>query len=595
MTDITGELFFDTAAVLSFNDGDGGPREVTALILPWNQVGKGVEFAPGSVEIPENVRRVKLIDSHRKDSIHNVVAFAVSAESREEGIVARFRFDSSPEADRAWLKLDEGTIDGFSVGLAQAGDVDAERTDRGSLRIKSGFALKETSLTSIPAMDDARALAFADAIASTYMKEITLTDDNTSTATATPTVVLSEDFAVQLGEALEQGFSRQTESLGEILTRVANPQAGEVVPAAAPAPIAQVKARPVYGFGAGDSHSFIKDQWYLSGRSYAPEAQDDNVLREARERVNTFMGEKETQWEREVRLGVTDMMEFDTATTSNAAELKPTRIRQDLYVPNLSFETPLWDAFSHGTLTDITAFTLPKFLAASGLSADHVETTNPTPGYLRFTTQTVTPKAISGSFKGSREIFDAATPQLDQIALAEMERERLEDREAYLYALLSGLALATLGATGTALSSGGAGANLIDELKAQLIAANFRRGGNRMNRAVSGQTAFTAVANAKDDVNRPLLPRIAPQNADGTVDRSLIAYDIDGMVVRGAWPVAATRTYLFASQSLWAWESGVRQFRFEEKDGPANIELAHFSYAAAACIRPTDVVYVLYS
>lgn len=592
MTDLTGELFFDQAAVLEFSEEEAQHREVSALILPWNAIGNGIEFAPGAVQVPSQVKRVKLLDSHNRDSIHNVVAFATSIESTPEGLIARFRFDSSPEADKAWLKLKEETIDGFSVGVRVTSSLETEKTDRDSTRITAGAVLKETSLVSIPAMDDARALAFADAIANHNSKEITLTDNTPNETQAQ--VVLSDDAATKLGEALAAGFAKQNEGLADILTKVAAPQAA---PVGTTAPIAQVKARPVYGFGAGASASFVGDAWLLSGKSSRPEAYNADALKAAKERQETFMDQARTAWEGEVQLGVNDMLNFDTATTSNAAELKPTRIRQDLYVPNLDRETPVWDAFSHGTLTDITAFTLPKFLAASGLSADHVETVNPTPGYLRFTTQTVTPKAISGSFKGSREIFDAATPQLDAIAWQEMERERLEDREAYLYTLLSGLALATLGATGTATGIGVAagGPNLIDQYKAQLIGANFRRGGNRMNRVLAGQTAFTEVAQAKDSTGRPLLPRINPTNADGSIDAGLIAYDVDGMVVRGAWPVAAARSYMFASQSLWAWESGVRQFRFEEKDGPANIELAHFSYAAAACIRPTDVVYVLYA
>jgi hypothetical protein len=55
--------------------------------------------------------------------------------------------------------------------------------------------------------------------------------------------------------------------------------------------------------------------------------------------------------------------------------------------------------------------------------------------------------------------------------------------------------------------------------------------------------------------------------------------------------VASTDTQIFLMNRLdgWVWESPTLLFRFEEKQGPALIELALFGYFATALLRPVGL------
>ena len=46
---------------------------------------------------------------------------------------------------------------------------------------------------------------------------------------------------------------------------------------------------------------------------------------------------------------------------------------------------------------------------------------------------------------------------------------------------------------------------------------------------------------------------------------------------------------LINRSDLWVWESPLLTFRFEEKQGPANIELNIFGYFATHLLRPVGL------
>jgi hypothetical protein len=52
---------------------------------------------------------------------------------------------------------------------------------------------------------------------------------------------------------------------------------------------------------------------------------------------------------------------------------------------------------------------------------------------------------------------------------------------------------------------------------------------------------------------------------------------------------------LFNSNDVWFWESGLLTFRFEERSGPALIDLALFGYSAARLLRPVGLSALRYS
>jgi hypothetical protein len=110
-----------------------------------------------------------------------------------------------------------------------------------------------------------------------------------------------------------------------------------------------------------------------------------------------------------------------------------------------------------------------------------------------------------------------------------------------------------------------------------------------------GQNAAQAIAAAVDSTGRPLFPWVSlggPQNAAGIGMQG--GWQIDGLILQPAWSMtgvaAGDSQIMIANQSdVWVWESPLLTFRFEEKSGPANIELALFGYFGTHLLRPVGL------
>lgn len=573
--DAAPDIVFEGATVLETYDGEahgeGARRTITALVLPWNTTGNNGRkwsFAPGSVEWSEP-GRVKLLDTHNSYTIESLVGAARVIEDTDAGLKVTFMVAQTPLGDLALSLAKQGILDGFSVGLRfdnYDGVVrdDSENGD-GALRVTSGAKLREVSLCAIPAFDDARSISVTASAAPP--KEDSMTDTTTDTTPETPatTPALPGNFAETIADAVVKGLGTGFSDMGDAIVAALQERQG---PAASPPPPGRTEARPLYG--EGSQYSLVRDAWNASRHSNATTVERDAAAGRQRD-FSALVEEGKVQI-------------FQTGSTTNLPEIFPTTNRQDLYVPELDYPRPIYDAVSKANITDATPFRLPKFNAASGMINDHVEGVNPTDGYLDLTDQTVTPTAVSGLFKLTREIADASNPAVDRIALDSMRRAYEEEVEARLAAmfLASGYA-ASGGTTGT-------GADLILALKRDLVTRAFARGGNRLNRIIAGQTPFTEASVAVDDVGRPLLPELAPQNADGTARVGVAGLRVSGYAMVPAWALDAALVVYFNSSSAWCFTSPVKQFRFEERNGPALIELAAFGYEAHAILRDSDVV-----
>lgn len=585
-----GDITFAAAAK---DGGTGGElREFTALILPWGTAtsdGRGMRFNDGSVTWAEEVTRVKLLAVHDRYALASLVGKAIKVWSTPEGLRATFALGSDADADKVWTKMQDGLLDGVSVGVTfSTYDGFVLDEDTGDIVVTGGAVLRETSLVPIPAFDDARTemgasviAAFAASTSTTNHtnKGANMGNENTpaeQTSGETAPVVArfdqdaltaalkagNADFAATLAESIVAGLKagQAVEAAGE----------GEGLAAAVPGR-AVVTERPEYGFGAaGSVHSFTRDL-ALRGRN-----------EESAARIAKFEGQ------------LNDGTVNFAQVRADVAALSPTQPRQDLYVDQLAFATPLWDAVTNGTLSEITPFVLPKWVSAAGLSGDHTEGTNPTSGTITLTTQTITPFAISGSYQASREAFEAGSPQLDQIVLRAMILEYEQDREAKIAATLAAVSLTgahaqVIDSSDNVTAGVGDGEVVSDKIAAVLIDQLYARGGTRIDRTVMGQTPYTALINAKDADRRPMFPGINPTNAVGSRSRGVAALNVHEQIVVPAPALSAATGYSFSSESVYSWASPVRQFRFEERLGVANIELAIFGYQANAVLRDADV------
>lgn len=581
---------------------DGEKRTVQGWIVPFGQaawsMGRLWEFAPGSLHWSA-LGRVKLDDDHVNGTEFGVASLL---DPRAEGYWGKFKVGRSARASELLADAVDGIRDGFSIYVDFSGEADGwtEHPTKPGVRLVHSATLRKVALTAIPSFDDAR-VAHVAATREGPTMTAPQVQGQPQTGAIPPALAgpalaqamtpeqaqqSAAQFAATLGQALGPAL---VEALAPIVAALPQPQTlgadGRPV-VKATAGVTEVNEAPVYRLN-GHGFSLVRDTW-------KHRTEGDH---EAGERLRKFSRQTEDASKKAM-----DAIAFG-ATTGNASAVIPPGYRPELFVTQLMQGRPLVNAVSRGTLSDATPFNIPKYVSSSGMSAEHVEGVNPSDGTMTLGITTVSPTAISGKFTLTREIVDSANPAIDAIAVAAMQEAYSQQTEGIVYTELNG----TNGVGGTITSGfvpSGAQVSTTsgqgDELLAGVRAANalypFRRFG-AANRAHISQEAASAYASAVDGANRPLLPYEAPQNAYGTASPMQGGYRVDGLLHVPTWSMTGNAAgdadvLEFNSQDVWAWESALLMFRFEERNGPAFIDLALFGYFAARVLRPVGLMAV---
>jgi HK97 family phage major capsid protein/HK97 family phage prohead protease len=573
---------------------DAERRTITGLMLPWGQVAdNGMakwRFMEGSVHWSDS-SRIKLNLNHTDD----LIGVATRLQSGRAGLTGTFKVGRGPEGDRALMQAEDGILDGFSVEV-NFDSVDSwqrDPTDE-SVRLVRDATLRGAALTGTPAFDDAR-LTSVKASRNTNKEGNTMT--TSTVAAGQPDASFDFDgYMAGLADKITDSHQNLTKSLGEsigesisagfkaALETLPNPQDGPQAVRAARFTV--TREAPVYAFN-GSGHSLVRDAWYA-----ARERDHDALERLRKYRVQT---------EEIGKLAQSAL--FTTTSTSSVSQVIPPGYRPDLYVTQLQQGRPLVSACSQGTIANATPFVVPVFSTATGATGDHVEGVNPTDGTLTFTTKTVTPGAVDGKLILTREIVDSSNPAIDQIALAAMRESYARQTEAKVYTLLNGANGAGGVITSGFVPSGAQAATyvgttgtppaLIGGIRSRLAAYPFNRFA-APGIALMGQNATTVLATATDTTGRPIFPSIGATNTAGLGNSYTQGWNVDGLAFVPAWAmtgVAAgdTQIFILNQSDAWVWESPLLSFRYEEKSGPALIELNVFGYFATHLLRPVGL------
>jgi HK97 family phage prohead protease len=576
-------------------------RVISGVVVPWGAIaqpnpnGPRWRFARGSLHWAAT-ERVKLNMDHDRAS-RAVVAKAIRLHNTEDGLEASFKVGRGPEGDDALTRAEDGLADGFSIEV-DFDDADAwepDPTDK-TVNLVRHARLSGVALTAYPSFDDARvAHVAAMRVEEPQMTEnyepITPTEESDPAKTgqdfeqhltklseklASSQTEALEHFGTSLGDTITAGFRSALENLGD-------PQGPEHVREAR---FATLNEPPIYLFD-GSGHSIVRDAW-AAARDH-----DDDAL----ERIRKFRRQSD-----DMSKVVHQSVSFAPQSTSTASQVIPPGYRPDLYVADLFRERPLVGLASQGTIQNATPFTIPVFTSVTTGSATHVEGTNPSDGSLAFGTKTVSPTAISGRLVLTRELVDSANPAIDQIAFAEMRESYARQTEAVVYTLLNGTSGAggvitagfvPSGAQASTTAGGTDNQTLVKHLRDRTASYFFARFAG-ITGAAMGPAATSRLVTAVDTTQRPLFPYIGAVNAQGTANAADGTYNVDGVGFTPAWAMTGTaagdsQIFLLNRRDLWVWESPLLTFRFEEKQGPANIELNIFGYFATHLLRPVGL------
>lgn len=542
-------------------------RVIEGLCVPYGPVGNSslgaITFAQGSLTFAE-VGRVKLLFQHDpKVSL----GYALSLEERPDGLWGRFSVAEGADGDKALVEAAQGSRDGLSVGVLLDEEVLAEIVDKwidgDTSATEASGRLLEVSQVSIPAFDDARIPSSAATSQSALSGHITLTVQYGEPQTPEATAPATQKENTMPETQVSAATPAQAEA-------PAAPAAQAATPSPAPNPAATsstvvASEAPIYTFD-GRGPSFVRDMWNARF----------SMDREAMDRVERFNQRWIQQDASQVGL-VTAAVE----TRTTAPNFINQGYRPDLLVEVIDKGRPLVSRIGTVGLTDATPFRIPVEGEMTGGVGDHTEgQAHVAEGDLAVGDVTVTPGAISGAFRLSREVVDATNPALDKIALRAMTRNYQATSEAKV-------AAAFAAADGVATVS----INTLQKVRQQVNDYY-----DLMLEDPSGIAAhpgfYSALLLDVDTTGRPMLASVNPMNAAATPRAGHTGADVDGVEIFKAYSVSANDAFLYRAEDVFLGESSLQTFRFEEVEGPGVIKLALWAYFVAKVTRAGSVVKV---
>jgi len=586
---------------------DGATRTISGVAVPYNEIatkyGLRFRFKRGAIEFSDTAR-VKMLRDH---DFTRPIGVATAINDRDGGLEAAFRIGAGADRDAVLQDAIDGIVDGLSVGVdfddrPEAGDVVPDPDNDGVLLIQRA-TLREVSLTAMPAFDSARVTRVAanqggtmHTCASCGAQLVPGQAHTCATApvpAATPAPAPAAPAVAHLPTAALT-HDQMTAAFNAMVTALGH----SPVPLNQ-APLAPIGAAPAVALPAGPS---VVDPTGRAGLAFVREPQPYRFDRRGNLvggshhfGVDVISALKDGDTAAYGRVLEFVRAQFDVITT-DVNELNPTPTRADMYVDQREYQYPVWNAIAKGTLTDITPFIFPKFSSSSGLVGAHTEGTEPSSGTLVTTSQTVTPAAISGKAKISREVWDqGGNPQVSNLIWTQMLRGWYEALEAAAVAVLDAAT-----PTAIALTAGGGtdGQTLAAELTAALAALHFVRGGFSMDKGFTQIDLYKALIAAKDGDKRPLFPALGATNANGTVSNRFGAVDVNGVLFLPAWALAATgsvvaSSYLFDSDVVHGWASTPQRLTIDQTE-VANVYIGLWGYRATAISDVTGVREITY-
>lgn len=579
---------FEMDSGLAQFKADSGKRTISGMAVPWDVVAKsgGYKwmFAPGSLHWSDP-GRVKLDKDH---GYGTEFGKASTLTNTEAGLFSAFKVARGTSGDDALSLAEDGVYDGLSVyvNFEGAGDGYIPHPDDETVRYVQSATLRKVALTAMPAFDDARVQSVAatrngapmTAPVTTPTAPDAVPAANPPVPAPVPPTFDPVAFTAGLTEAMKGAF-------GDLIAALPAPQR-QTIPAGR---VVQSVREPMTYSMNGRGPSFVRDAW-KSRNDSGP------VADEARDRLRKFSDQT-------VELLNDSMADPAFAlTTGSASAVIPPGYRPDMFVAQLLKGRPITNSVSRGTIADATPFTVPRFVSSSTATADHVEGVNPSEGNLVVEPVTITPGGISGLFKITREMADSANPAIDAIAMQAMSEDYSQRTEGKTYVELNGAngvggtitaGFVPSGAQASAVTDVAAtdqGRKYLAAIRQALAVYPFRRFA-APDFGLFSQEGTSVAAGAVDTTGRPLLPWIGAQNVVGTANSITQGYLVDSLVFQPAWGMSGNAAgdsdvIVGNRNDVWVWESPTLMFRFEERSGPAFVELALFGYYAVRVLRP---------
>jgi hypothetical protein len=570
--------FDNSGAAWTFNAGDfeeppAAPtvdteaRTITGLAVPYgsiaNKYGMKITFDAGSLEYSDPARMAVLKDHVTPVGFHRSITDTAAGPVVELAVLdAPEGTPAKGERDQLLYDAANGLYSGLSIGVDNSfdpADGDGYEDDDGVWHVTRA-TWRETTSTYMPAFDDARVTRVAASRTGGSPMEpcphcgqrhapgiaCATFAAHTATQTATPTPVVppAPVSPAPAGAAVPQLTPEQWAAFS-----AAFPAAPPALPAA-PTQVsahhgpAQVNEPLPYRYDRhGNLRAAQHDFSHDIAVAYNPNYQGGEPKDAADNRIKAWLqyafgdGDGPRNLGKLAAPGDAAAQQF-AITPANVVNLNYPQNRPEMYVDQLDFLYPMYEAFNKGTLDAVTPFVLPKFNASSGLVTDHVSGTEPTPGAFTATAQTITPSALSGKVEILREVFDqGGNPQASGLIWRQIVRGWYEGIEAAIQAFFVANAASIPDiALGTAVTD----AAMDQALASAITALQYIRGGDRFSKVFTQIDLYQKLGKAVDTTNRPLYPTFGAMNTSGSMAPDQNYLNVRGKTFAPAWATAAT-------------------------------------------------------
>jgi HK97 family phage prohead protease/HK97 family phage major capsid protein len=355
-----------------------------------------------------------------------------------------------------------------------------------------------------------------------------------------------EDMTVDETTTTPEVREAQPEATTEASTQERARREDATIPA--PSTIRITRTELVYGRESG--HSFLQD---LKNASH------DTAAAERQHRHQAYLTDITGQLERAGEL-----------LQSEIPGILPTEFLPGLATPAVAQDTPMSSFYNTFAISDPRPRTFGKVTTSTAVSTTaKVEGAAPTVTDMATTAVTVTPAVYAAQIDVSREVVDAADPIAERLLIQDLTNRFNETVEAKVLAAVE----AGSSASGTAITAATPFAGMLGNVN-KYYATRYVEA-----KAQFVPSALYAVALSQlDSAGRPILPYLAPYNANGTVMAGGGGAWINGARVYLS-PASTANVVVTADPSDFViYRSPMLTFRYTEVVGPQYIRIAVFGY-----------------
>jgi HK97 family phage prohead protease len=545
-----------TEALGTVRQSAAAPRTVEGIAVPYGVVSLDTElgreaFAPGAFR--DSVahwmsRQDGAKMGYRAAHGEKPIGVVTALEDRPEGVWFSARIRPGPAGDEYLAQVDDG-LNGVSIEPSANDLRNGKRTRDGTVIHKSARLLAIAGSVS-PAYDGAR-------VATRDMEEVmneTPAPEPTPTPAPTPTPPTEPD-------ALEVAVRNATAARDAAAARREAAERGDAI-AARPAAITITRDALIYGREAaslpdGSHPTFFHDGWLA--------AQGNRDAAERQYRYEQASNEVARQIEREALIAAF----AGDVLSSELGGAFQNEYLPGLLVPRLIKGRPMGNFYSRFPISDGNPKIYPKVTTSTTVAAQSGEGVNPAASDFATTAVTVTPALIGFETVVSRQALDGSNPAAEAMIMQDAMEAYAQGSEAIVVTAVE----AGSTASGTAITAATPYVGILGNV-VKYATTRFSPGEGQFVPAALFGVLATQLSTGD---GRPLLPAIAPVNADGTLT-GVLGYELLG--AQGAMSYGSTVNVVVTAKKsdFVIFESSIARFSYDAVTGPAGVRVGLWAY-----------------